>query len=171
MAFAGLALLAGCSSVPDSFPVPPQRRDAPAPRYSHLRSFVSMSDWDAAEYLVQDVSAHAGDNTWRWTFRHPGLRFYLTSTERLKFVMDFAIAERTFEQTGPVILAIFVNGKLLERKRCQQPGPHHLEYAVPPVMLRPNAVNNVRIEADKVWISPADGTALGFILVRAGFTN
>jgi hypothetical protein len=64
-----------------------------------------------------------------------------------------------------------VNGQLLDRLRCEQPGEQHYAHDVPPGMLRANAINLVGIDPDPVWVSKADGGRLGFILSRAGFTE
>src|SRR5664279_257886 len=73
--------------------------------------------------------------------------------------------------SGPVTLTFTINGKLLDRLRCEKSGEQHYAHDVPPGMLRAGAINMVAIDPDPVWVSKADGGRLGFILSRAGFTE
>ena len=85
--------------------------------------------------------------------------------------MDFSIVENTFRKTGPVTLSFFVNGKLLDKARYDKPGQFRFEKPVDPSMLQAESINLVAIEPDRLWVSKADGTTLGFILIAAGFTG
>jgi hypothetical protein len=165
-----MALYTGCTRLPESFPPPPQQTPLTVPHTGELGFFLSMTDPNADAYLVKDVADH-GPGTWRWVFDHPVLRFFIPDLPRLKFAMDFAIPERTLRDTGPVTLTFTVNGHLLDRLRCEQPGEQHYTHDVPPAMLRANALNLVGIDPDPVWVSKADGGRLAFILSRAGFTE
>ncbi len=170
LALLSMALCAGCTRLPDSFPPPAQRAPLTLPLRGALGYFLSMADPNADAYLVKDVATE-GPGTWRWVYDHPVLRFFVPDVPRLKFAMDFAIPERTLRETGPVTLTFTVNGKLLDRLRCEKPGEQHYAHDVPPGMLRANALNLVAIDPDPVWVSKADGGRLGFILSRAGFTE
>ena len=98
-----ILLWAGCASLPVSFPPPAQR---PSLSSSH---FVMMGDPGADSFIVQGFRAKS-ETSWRWTHDHPVLRFTLPDTGPLKFTMDFALPEVTFRETGPVTLAIAING-------------------------------------------------------------
>jgi hypothetical protein len=161
---------AGCSRLPEVFPPPAQRRPLTLPPPTPFGHWLSMSDANADAYLVKDV-APEGPGTWRWTYSHPALRFFLPDLPRVRFAMDFAIPERTFRDTGTVTLTFHVNGHLLDRFRCEKPGPLHYTHDVPLDMLHRNGVNLVAIDPDPVWVSKADGGRLGFILSSAGFTE
>jgi hypothetical protein len=169
-ALLSMALCAGCTRLPESFPPPEQRAPLTVPRAGALGYFLSMADPNADAYLVKDV-ADQGPGTWRWVYEHPVLRFLVPDVPRLKFAMDFAIPERTLRETGPVTLTFTVNGKLLDRLRCEKSGEQHYAHDVPPGMLRAGAINLVAIDPVPVWVSKADGGRLGFILSRAGFTE
>lgn len=165
-----MALLAACNRLPEIFPPPAQRVALFVPKAGSLGHFFSMSDPNADAYLVHDV-APSGPGTWRWVYDHPVLRFALPAVERVNFAMDFAIPERTMRETGPVTLTIRINGAVLDRPVWDKPGEQHYAHAVPPEMLRVNAINLVAIDPTPVWVSKADGGRLGFILSRAGFTE
>jgi len=165
-----LALGAGCARLPESFAPPEQRVPLAIPQQGSLSFFLSMADANADAYLVKDV-ANRGPGTWRWVYDHPVLRFFVPAVPRLKFAMDFALPARTLRETGPVTLTFRINGKLLDRLRCEEPGEQHYAHDVPPGMLRVNAINLVAIDPDPVWVSKADGGRLGFILSRAGFKD
>jgi hypothetical protein len=159
-----------CTRQPESFPPPVQRAALLVPKGGELGYFLSMADPHADAYLVKDV-APEGPGTWRWVYDHPVLRFSVPDVPRLKFVMDFAIPARTMRETGPVTLTISINGQVLDRLLCDQPGEQHYAHDVPHELMRPNAINQVAIDPNPVWVSKADGGRLGFILSRAGFTE
>lgn len=168
LALLSTALCVGCTRLPERFPPPAQRAPLTVPPRGTLGYFFSMSDADAGAYLVKDVATE-GPGTWRWVYDHPVLRFFVPAVPRLKFAMDFAIPERTLRETGPVTLTFTINGKLLDRLRCENPGEQHYAHDVPLGMLRANALNLVGIDPNPVWVSKVDGGRLGFILSRAGF--
>ena len=159
-----------CSRLPESFPPPPQRAALAVLPAGSLGYGFSMEDATAGDYLVQDFQDR-GTSPWRWTYAHPVLRFFVPEAPRLNFTMDFTIPPQTFRDTGPVTLTLRVNGALLDRHRCSQPGQQHYSHGVPNNLLRANAINFVAIDPDPVWVSSDDGTRLGFILSRAGFTE
>jgi hypothetical protein len=167
---AALATAISCARLPETFPPPPQRAALTVPPQSGLGYFLSMSDPQADQYLVQDFQDH-GPGTWRWAYAHPVLRFFVPDAPRLKFTMDFSLPERIFRDTGPVTLTLRINGVYFDRQRFEQPGPLHYSREVPAGLLRRNAENRVSIDPDPVWVSKVDGGKLGFILSRAGFTE
>jgi hypothetical protein len=82
--------------------------------------------------------------------------------------MDFSIVETAFRDTGPVTLSCFVNDHLLASLHCRRPGDYHIEKPVPSSWLGGTGPTVVRAVLDKVWVAPADGTRLGYVLPRAG---
>ena len=167
-----LVVTPACRRAPESYAPPPQRPalDAADPE-PVLGRFFRMSDPDVDQYLVKDVSRASLGTPWRWTFRRPELRFRLESIDGLRFTMDFAVPPKTFRETGPVTLAVFINGKPFHTIRCIKPDQLHFEEPVPKSFLKEGAVNFVAIEPDKVWVSKEDGVALGFVLTSAGFVR
>jgi hypothetical protein len=169
-ALAAFVVCAACGRLPETFAPPPQHATLfPIPPGSPGYYF-SMADSDAGAYLVQGVADH-GPGTWRWTFDHPVLRFYLPAAPGLQFTMEFTLPESTFKDTGPVTLSISINGKAFDRVRCEHAGQQSYRHAVPAELLRGNAINLVAIDPHPIWLSPSDGERLGFILSRAGFTD
>jgi hypothetical protein len=164
----GLAL-AGCASLPDTYPPPIQRDSIQGPEINPVGHFVSMNGPTADAHIVRDIAASTEASAWRWTGQRPELRFRLSFTKGLRFVMDFALAEVTFPQRGPVTISFVINGHLLDKVRYEQAGEKHFEKRVPAAWLRADADTLVAAEIDKVWIAPSDGARLGFILIRAGF--
>lgn len=157
---APILLGAGCSSLPVSFPPPAQR---PALEDRH---FVMMGDPDAGSFIVQGFRAKS-EGEWRWALDHPVLRFILPDAGLLQFAMDFTLPDATFQATGPVTLAISINGHLLDRPRYDHAGNYHYARAVPDALLHQPGENLVAIDPDKV----AMPGKLGFVLTRAGFAE
>jgi hypothetical protein len=164
-----ILLCYACANIPDSFPVPPQRKDLPTMAADPVGSFVNMNDPNAEQYFVADIGKGLEADTWRWTHKRPELRFRLASTKGWRFSMDFAIAEATFRRTGPVTLSFVVNGKLLEKVRYATSGEKHFEKLVPENWIYTSQYNTVAIQADKIFVAEGDGVFLNFTLVRAGF--
>ncbi|MGB9605020.1 MAG: hypothetical protein ACP5U2_00400 [Bryobacteraceae bacterium] len=162
-------LLAGCASIPDYYAPPVQRRPMTAPEPSPLTHFISMNAPNAEAHFVRGVSRHLEGGAWRWLEPRAELVFRLASTGRLRFVMEFAIPEVTFAQRGPVVIWVWVNGRLLDRSRYEKGGEFRLEKPVPTEWLRTDLHNYVTLEIDKPWVAPQDGARLGFILRSAGF--
>ena len=130
-----------------------------------------MSNPNASAYVVQGIGADTEGTGYRWAFAHPVFRFLVPRMDHPKFVMDFALPERTFRTTGPVDLTFSVNGKFFDRMTCRLPGQLHYEHEVPTDLLRWDAINLVAIDPDKVWTSPSDGSKLGFVVSRLGFVE
>ncbi len=128
-----------------------------------------MSDPGAAAYLVKGFRDR-NDGAWRWALEHPVMRFYLPALTRAKFTMAFVLSEETFRVTGPVTLTFSINGRILERVRYEKPGEEQYTHQVPPEFLKPQAINIVGVEPDKV-AAPHPGEKLSFLLIRAGFTE
>ena len=161
-------VLSGCQAIPDSYPPPLQREPLPDAEAEPIGSLVTMSDANAGDYIVKDVGS-LESGAWRWGQRRPELRFRLSKTAGQRFIADFAVAEATFKDTGPVNAFFFINGHLLDKVRYAQSGEKHFEKAVPADWLRTDDYNMVAIESQPYWTSPADGAILTFTLSRVGF--
>ena len=163
--------LAGCVNIPSTYAPPLERKPVTGYGSNTQAGVVSMSDPDAKAHIVRDVSATVESGAWRWVFKRPELRFALAGVKDVKLVMDFAIAKETFDATGPVTISFFVNDRLIEAVRYDQPGNKHYEKPVPADWLRADGITTVAAEIDKLYKSPHDGAELGFILSRVGFTQ
>lgn len=162
----------GCRRGPEWYALPEQRQtftgDEPSPVVSRL---FKISDPNVAEYLVKDVATGTEGGAWRWVYKRPEFRFLISDHRGLRFFMEFALPDQTFKQTGPVTFAISINEKPFKKLRFTKSGQLRLEEPVPMALLKPYAVNHVRIEVDPVWVAPTDGAQLGFILSSAGFVK
>ena len=157
--------LCGCQNAPQAFAPPEQR---PQLRELYTSSVVSVGDVGARGHFVQDIDDYVAAGTWSWTRQRPTVRVRVGYNASLKYTIDFALAQRTLKDTGPVNLSFYVNDHLLDRVRYVHAGQLHFEKPVPPEFLRPGATNTVAAEIDKVWVSQDSGARLGFILVRMG---
>jgi len=147
-----------------------QRKPLTGSDPSVVSQFVNLGDPNAEVYIVRDITDTVEGN-WRWVRKRPELRFFLESVDHLTFKVDFTVPGVVLKETGPVNVSIFVNGKLLDTVHCANDDEKHFAKPVPASFLRPNALNFVALEIDKVYVAKADGVVLGFILLRAGFTQ
>jgi hypothetical protein len=149
---------------------PPEQRQ-PFENFAPYRisRVVDMADGDADKHFVRDIQGLSG--TWRWTGKRPEVRVFLRTNQMLHCIVDFAIAEATFKDTGPVTLTFFVNSHPIGTERYAAPGPQHFDKPVPPEWVEAGKEATVGAEIDKPWISPADHAALGFILTRMGLAQ
>jgi hypothetical protein len=161
---------AGCSDLPD-YPPPPQRKALPGSDSAGLSYFLSMSNPNAAAYIVQGIANTTEGNGYRWAFAHPVLRFLVPQIERPKFLLDFWLSATVLQVTGPLTVSISLNGRLFDRAHFAQPGEQHYQREVPAGFLHANAINLVSIDPDKVYTAPADGAKLSFPISRVGFVE
>jgi len=160
-----------CRTVPD-YPIPEQRPDelAPAQFKAPAPRIVNMSDTSAPLRFVRDIVVGPSSG-WRWTYQRPAVRINAGFELPVKYVIDFAVADATLRDTGPVTIAFTVNGRVLDRVRYATSGEKHFEKLVPAEWLEPGKAAIAGAEIDKVWVSKRDGARLGFILVRIGFAK
>lgn len=130
---------------------------------------VEMSDPDASAHFVHDIVPTSEKVQWYWTGQRPTLKILSVETEGLKLVVDFAIWDEGFRQTGPLELSYFVNDRLLDKVHYDSPGSKHFEKPVPSDWLKTDVESTVAISVDKLYVAPADGAKFGIILTRAGF--
>jgi len=157
----------GCGNLPEPYAPPAQRPFFEAP--PEAARILNMADADAESHFVQDISAELEGNAWRWTGKRPTIHLHLQATHKLVYSIEFAIAESTFQQTGPVTLSLLVNDHLLDRVRYTSPGPRRFEKPVPAEWLEADRDATLAAEVDKTWKPPQPGgMPLGFILVALG---
>lgn len=156
-------MLTGCENLPDPIPPPEQRVPIPNFRARRLSHIIRFSEGDMSR-VVSDILWPTGG--WSWTHKRPAVKILLRGGLSVHYAMEFAIADATFRQTGPVAVTFFVNDHVLDTVRYLEPGPQRFEKAVPPEWVA--ADNVVGAEVDKVWTSPDDGVQLGLILKSIG---
>ena len=163
-------LVCGCSKIPDRYAPPIDRKPITEAWGDPLKQIADMNTPQADSYIVRDISPAIPKTPWRWTYKRPELRFILYNGVGRKFIMDLAVPEVTFKETGPVTISVFINDHPLDQARYDTPGQKHMEKPVPPEWLKGVMIVNVAAEIDKVWTQPQPGSPkLGFILFRAGF--
>jgi hypothetical protein len=166
---AAFLVWAGCSPRLVYSPVPDPYRLAEGPDAPIIGNMIEMADPAAEFHLVRDVSRVAEGGGWRWSGARPELWFVAERGENQQFVLDFAVAERTIQETGPLTIRVSLNGRPLGARRCDRHGRYEFRTAVPEDWLRSLEINKVEIEIDKPWRDPTDGRVYGIILMRAGF--
>ena len=164
------AFLGACQNLPDAYAPPEQRTLIVQDRPYRIRRVMNMDDPDAPSRFVRDISADLA-GTWRWTGQRPTIHVFMRANENIRYLIDFAVPDATFKDTGPVTLSFYVNDHLLDSVRYAEPGDKHFEKPVPPEWIPEGRESTVSAEIDKVWTSPRDGNKLGFILVRMGLTQ
>jgi hypothetical protein len=164
----GAVFLSACQNMPEPYAPPEQRQPFEKFRPYRITRVVNMADGDAEAHFVSGITDVNG-GSWRWTGKRPTVRLTIHSNENLTFLIDFAIAGTTFEQTGPVNVSFFVNDHQVGSLHCAMPGDQHFEAKVPPEVVEANRDVIVAAEIDKTWAPPQnDGPPLGFILTRIG---
>ena len=92
-------LLSACQNMPEPYAPPEQRQPFENFRPYRITRVVNMSDGDAEAHFVSGITEISG-GSWRWTEQRPTVRLTIRSNENLKYLIDFTIAGKTFEQTG-----------------------------------------------------------------------
>lgn len=163
-----LIVLGGCQKMPDPYTPAAQRKTIED--YPRLTPVVNMWDPYAQSHFVQDISETLTGG-WRWCQQRPTVRVPVVSNRNLKYSIDFAIAEGTLKDTGPVTMSFYVNDHLLDRVRYAVAAQEHFEKAVPSDWVTAGSDAILAAEIDKVWTSKENGTRLGFILTRIGLVR
>ena len=157
--------LCACEKVPE-YPIPEQRPpsepvDAPGARV------LNMDDPNVTRRFMRDITPEL-HGTWRWALQRPAVRIRVRTEHQVKYIIDLALPEVTFKDTGPVTIAFTVNDHVLDRVRYITPGSHHFEKPVPQEWLQGGEPAIVGAEIDKMWVSKDDGQRFGFIIERIG---
>ena len=169
-----ILVFASCAACGGLGPYPPPAQLEPLaiPDGRSLSYFVLMSDPNAGQYIVRDISATTEGGSYRWAYAHPALHFRLPPAARARFLMEFALPESNLRVTGPVSLSYKVNGRLIGQAQYDTPGLHtYSSGEIPAGVLKPDALNLVEIEPDKSLFASGDRQRRSFVLVRAGFTE
>ena len=166
-----LALVAGCRRYPDTYAPPEQRRPLTIEEPAEVRSFISMNEADAPLHFVRDIKPSLEGGAWRWTLKQPTVRLSAPKDRGLKFIAEVTVPEITFKDTGPVSIAVTINGHPLQTFKFDKPGPRRLEMPVPDGWLRKGDDNTVTMEIDKLWTAALDKVQVGFVLTSVGFAE
>jgi hypothetical protein len=162
-------LTVSCVPTPEYYsPPPPHVHSGADTAVGLLDAYFRVEDPDAQMFLVKDVEALEG--SFRWTHAEPEFRFFLNSTAKVKFTMEFSVHDVTFKDTGPLSIALLVNGREIDTVRYDEPGRKLYVKPVPSELLRRNEENRVLVRVLNPWRT-GDGAVLGIILHAAGFTE
>jgi hypothetical protein len=151
------------------YPIPEQRPllkpvELPAGRV------LNMDDPNVTARFVRDIGEEL-HGTWRWTLQRPAVRIRVRTNHPVKYTIDLALPEVTFDETGPVTIAFTVNDHVLDRVRYTTPRKHHFEKLVPKDWMQSGEIAIVGAEIDKLWVSKEDGKSFGFIIEQIGLTR
>lgn len=168
LVLAGCVALSGCVRYPEPYRPPIQRNPVEVDEASRLSHFTAMNGKDAERHIVDGVLS-LNDGSWRWCMKRAVLQFSVPDARHKKLLAELTIPELTFQQTGPVKIAVNVDSHLLDTLTFDKPEGRTFEKAVPPEWIKPDEPILVSLEIDKIWRSPTDGAERGFILTRLGF--
>jgi hypothetical protein len=163
-------LVSSCQNMPEPYAPPVQRQPFEEGRPHRMVRVVNTTDGDWIAHVVQDIPL-SEPGPWKWTGQKPTVKVVTRTNQGLRYVIDFVLPEVTFKATGPVTMTFLVNDHPLDSVRYTAFGEQHFEKAVPPEWVEPMKETLVAASIDKIWIAPADGAKLGFILTRIGLTQ
>jgi hypothetical protein len=157
--------------MPETYAPPVQRKPALADEAPKVaKRLLRMDEPETDLHIVQDIPRNE-TGSWRWAGPKPTVRIYISSTAGVRMFVEYAVAEATFKDTGPVQFKFLVNGEVAGEMRHNKPGNFTFDKLVPQTMLKTNSDNEFAVEVDKPWVSPEDGAKLGFILASIGFVR
>ncbi len=167
-------LLAGCARVPEPVSMPAQYTMPAGPEPAvaalpALRPMLSMADADIDDHVLRDVQRAETGEPGRWTNEHPAFRLTLEDVEAMEFYIQFFLPEVTFQATGPVRLAITINGTAVATPEFRREGGHEFRCALPAGLLKRKEPVTVSIDVRPPYRKPDDGTRLGVLLFSVGF--
>lgn len=163
--------LSACVSQPDIYAPPAQRKPLDREFLTRLQPMLDMDDPNADAHIVTDILKGTPDVPWRWTRKRPEIQLPLKGVSGYKYRIDFAVADETFKETGPVTITFLVNGYTLDSVTYTSPGQKSFAKDVPQSYLKEMSENRLAAEIDKVYTAPSDKQPLGFILLRMGLVQ
>lgn len=165
-----LLIAAGCSSMPDTYAPPAQRKPLTGQDRGSLRAFVRVNEVGAEAHFLKDVSLFLEGGHFRWTKQRPTLQFLVPHRSGMKLKVDFGLHSEVLNKVGPITITYYINGRQFDQVRYEKDGEHHYEKPVPLDFLSMDAPTIVTMSLDKVLDTP-DGNKLGMILTGAGFVE
>lgn len=135
-----------------------------------LGPYVAMGAADAGRYVTRGVDPEIHGGTWRWAHRDVELQFDLASLDLRTLVVEATVPDIMFKDTGPVKIAVSVNGHPLDTMVFDTFGPQTLRKTVPAEWLKKGEPVRVQLVSDHEWMAP-EKVAYGFILSSAGFVQ
>lgn len=158
-----------CACAPSLVPLPPQQAAAQAEDPPDERFLVRMVVPSADKRIVQEIGGTAA--MFRWTAGEPAVRVKLPDAGPWLARMEFAIAEATWKETGPVTVTLLLNGRTLGVSRYERFGEHEFAVPVPAGALPGGGEARLSARIDPVWVAPSDGAKLGVLLKAMGFAR
>jgi hypothetical protein len=134
-----------------------------------LGEAVTIGKPGALQYLVKGVQVGPPDQSGYWTLDQPELRFRLASTEHHWFMERFFLPRETLQQTGPLRVDFYVNGRLLDQAVFAKDGETLYQHDVPASWLSTDGFTAVRMYVHNPYIAPHDTAKLGVLLLGASF--
>jgi hypothetical protein len=125
----------------------------------------------ATQYIVKGVLVGDPKSDGYWTLDEPELRFRLSSVQNHVFRERFFLPRDTLQQTGPLMVDVFVNGHLLDQAVFAKDGDVIYQHDVPVEWLKAgDSLTTVRMRVRNPYIAPQDHARLGVLLKSAGFS-
>lgn len=156
-----------CACGPSLVPLPPQQPLAQAEDPPDYRFLVRMVVPSADKRIVKDIGGNAA--LFRWTAGEPSIKVKLPDSGPWVAQIEFAIAEATWKETGPVTVSIAMNGRELGSSRYERFGEQTIKVPVPPDVLPDGGEATLSARIEPVWVAPSDGAKLGVLLKSMGF--
>jgi hypothetical protein len=144
-----------------------------------LRQFnpVCREPWAAvgrsggSAHFLTEVMERPDEDPQRWTFVRPAFVFDVANRVNLRFRVEFRLPAITFQQTGPIRMTVWINGRALGSRSYTSPEDNSFEQAVPPEWIRGDGLTLVETTLDKYYVSEQDHQRLGYLFLRGGFVN
>ncbi len=118
-----LLLLLTCGCGPQLSPLPEQQPSVTAEDPPDERFYVRMVAHSAGRRIVKDIAEGAA--MFRWTGAEPSIELRVSSPGPWLARMEFAVAEATLRETGPVTVRLFLNDQLLGQQQLRAPRGEH----------------------------------------------
>jgi hypothetical protein len=150
-------------------PLPEQQPSVTAEDPPDERFYVRMVAHSAGRRIVQDIAGGAA--MFRWTGAEPSIELRVSSPGPWLARMEFAVAEATLRETGPVTVRLLLNGRPLGQERFLAAGEKALSYPVPDELISAKETARLHARIEPVWVAPDDGARLGVLLKAMGFVR
>lgn len=130
---------------------------------------VRMNSLDALWAVLDGVAGAGTGEERKWTTESARFQFRLSTLADKDLYLRFEVPGVTFRQTGPVRIAIHVNGAPFDSLLCAAPGEVQFRRSASGIRARPFDPLIVALEIDPPYIAARDHAKLGILLDEIGF--
>jgi hypothetical protein len=164
-----LIVLCGCSDSVPAYAPPAQFVMPQGPDPRREVRLLAMNDLDAMFSVLEGVPGSGAGAEYKWTADRARFEFRVPSLDHNDLIMRYRLHSDTLKQTGPVRIAIEVDGQPFDSFVRGAAGAFEYLHAADNIPVRVGQPLIVTLTVQPPYIAKADKARLGILLNVIGF--